>query len=135
MEISKDALMRVIKATRLSMKLAEDTQKLFAEKGITSVADIIAGDLADSIFIISNEHLAQVGDFSDSQTMKILKSDLDEETAAELFEIRSRVYDSVFKGKEEPEQPKPHTFEKTDFTKLYEQFGGYTHCTPEGEWK
>lgn len=134
MEISKDALMRVIKATRLSMKLAEDTQKLFAEKGSESVADIIAGELADSIYLISNEHLAQTGNFSDSQTMQILKSDIDEKTAAELFEIRNRVYGSVFKRKEEPEQPKPHTFERTDFKKMYEQFGGYSHETPEGEW-
>ena len=54
MEISREALLLVIKATRTAMRMAEDMQRMVLGKGETT-ADQIAGYLEDALLIISGE--------------------------------------------------------------------------------
>ena len=131
MEVERDALLRIVKATRLAMKLAEDTRKLMVEE-CTTVADRIAGDLEDALFDMI--HDKNPGDFKDSTTDKLLNGPIDDEGVTDTFIMFYKVnerMDRIMQG--EAEQPKPQVASEDDFLKMYKKNGGY--MTPEGDWK
>lgn len=131
MEITKDALLRVVKAARLSMKLAKDTQQMLFEKGSWTVSDEIAGQLASALFVVSCEKLDAGKDFNeDSMTMRLLKGELDDETVTDWFIMMEKIDKRLHSN----EQPTPQIRSKEETADLYKKNGGY-RCTPEGEWK
>lgn len=92
MEITKDALVRIIGAARTAIKLAEDMQALFASRGSVTQADMIAGGLTDALYFISGEQLGPEQDFdNDSLTMRLLRAKhvSDEEVANVLMKLSS----------------------------------------------
>lgn len=119
--MNKDALLRVIKATRMSLRLAEDTRKLLINEKAQTVPDCIAGFLTDALFYFCGERLTSKQDFNrDSQTMKLLTSDLSDGEVTDKFLAMVQ-------------QPKPTLISKEEFRELYEKNGGY--MTPEGDWQ
>lgn len=84
MEISKDALLRVVKATRTSIRVAETMQGLLTGKHETYV-DHISDALVDVLFEISGEKNTADRCVLDSQTMNLLKSDYTDETVMHLI--------------------------------------------------
>lgn len=129
MTIERDALLRVVKATRMSMNLAEATQKLFVDEAPWSVADEIAGQLADALFKFSHDKAER---FSDSTTMRLLKGDLSDDAVTDWFFMMYRI-DERRNRQEEPVQPAPNVISKEELQELYKNNGGY--MSPEGEWK
>lgn len=132
MEITKDALLRIVKTARLAMNAAETMQKLMVNSGGWTWADEISGQLVDSLFILSGEHLAAGKDFNnDSMTMRLLTSDMTDNAVADWFiminKIRRKFTD------EDVKQPKPKIVSKEEEQRMYVQSGGYKY-TPEGEW-
>lgn len=142
MEITRDALLRVVKSARLAMKTAETIQDLMMEKGRWTMADEIAGLLSDALFRMSGEELAAGKDFNkDSMTMRLLKGDMSDGAVADWFMMMSRIRDRI-SGElvadkmvvgESVTQPKPHTTTTGETYELYLRNGGY-HYTPEGEF-
>ena len=118
MEISKDALMRVVKAARVSLRLAEDMSKLLVDK-TASWADMVSWYLEDALCTMVGESVEQDGDFlKDSQTIKILNSQKmsdDEVTDALIDMYRQNC----------PEQPKPHFINRDEMRKQAEAGCGY----------
>ena len=102
MEISRDALMRVVSSTRAALRLAKAMNELLLDHAGTTWADEIAERLADSLYEFSGEKIENDQDFlNDSETMKLLMDpDLSdgEVTAAFVGMYRSN----------HPEQPKPN---------------------------
>lgn len=135
MKISRDALVRVVRAARKTMKMANTMQGLMAEKNMETVADIIFGDLADALFYISGETLVNKS-FDESTVMRLLNGDMDDESVADWLIMMSRIEERIRSGEEKKEevvQPKPCTFSREEFMNTLQRNGGYT--TPEGEWK
>ena len=111
--MTRDVILRIVKATRMAIWLAEDMQKLLLESNRQTWADEIAGQLADALFLISGEKLSPKQDFmKDSKTMRLLKSiRSDSVVADEFFQMAN--------------QPAPNTIETEAFNALYERNGGY----------
>lgn len=130
MEITRDALLRVVKATRMAMRLAENTQKLFVDKGTWTMADEIAGQLADALFRMNCDSAERP--FADSMTMRLLKGDLNDEAVTDWFLMMVRI-DQRRHKQEEPVIPQPQTMSKEEVRAMHEANGGY--MTPEGDWK
>jgi len=129
MEVTRDALLRVVKAARMAFRLAESTQALFVDKGQWTVADEIAGQLADALFRMGHDNADRP--MSDSTTMRLLKGDLSDEAVTDWFFMMYRIDERLHK-QEEPQQPKPQIMNSTEVHAMYEKNGGY--CSPEGEW-
>ena len=133
MEISREALLLVIKATRTAMRMAEDMQRMVLGKGETT-ADQIAGYLEDALLIISGEQQrdGKMMDLDNSETERLLTSDLlDDDSVAGWFFMMNSIREKHLATKEE--LPKPQTMSKEDMRDLYQKNGGY--MTPEGDWK
>lgn len=128
MTIERNALLSVVKAARMALRLAEDTQKLFVDKAPWSVADEIAGQLADALFKFSHDKAER---FSDSTTMRLLKGDLNDGAVTDWFLMMYRI-DERRNKQEEPEQPAPNVISKEELQDLYKNNGGYV--SPEGDW-
>lgn len=135
MEITRDALLRVVKATRLSMRLAQDISKLFMDKAPWSVADEIYGRLEEALFMISGEKLGSGKSIDDSMAKRLLTGDLDDGTVADWFIMMDKI-DKRIRGitPVDVKIPEPQIMNPEKTKKLYEKNGGY-RATPEGEWK
>lgn len=132
MEINRDALTQVVKATRMSMRMAETMQKLLPEKNCVTVADEIVGMLQDALFYLCGDE--NKGSFEDTKTVKLLKGELSDNAVADTLMMFSKVNARIAGTKNaETVQPKPNTIEPQDWMKIWEENGGY--MTPEGEWK
>lgn len=132
MDIQKGALLRVVKATRASIRLAENMNKLMVDKS-WSWADEIAGQLTDALFEISGEKLESGQDFyKDSATMMVLTGDMSDEGVTDWFIMKDKIRNRL-DGKAEVQMPKPNTMSPEKMKELYQQNGGY--CSPEGDWK
>ena len=113
--MTRDVILRIVKATRMAIWLAEDMQKLLVERNRQTWADEIAGQLADALFLISGEKLEPKQDFiKDSKTMRLLKSIRSDSVVADEFLQMAN-------------QPAPNTIETEAFNALYERNGGYRH--------
>ena len=124
MEITKDALVHVIKAERLAEKLSDFIQCMLSGDGRPwNMADEIASHLSDMIREMSGED--RDTDFEESAVQILLRSSLDAEHVAE--EIMNIAED------DEPKQPKPNLITRDQFNAMVRKYGGYS--TPEGEWK
>lgn len=133
MKISRDALMRVVKAARASIRLAETMNKLTVDGKSWTWADEIASQLADALFITSGEKLESGQDFfKDSTTMMVLTGDMSDEGVTNWFIMMDRIRKRL-DGKVEVQMPKPNIMRVEKMTELYQQNGGY--CSPEGDWK
>lgn len=130
MEISRDALMRVVKATRMSMNLAEAIQRLMLDKSSRTFADEIAGFLKDALFITIGE--SETKNFDDSMTMRLLTSDMSDGAVADYIIMMNKIRKHI--DTEEVQQPKPQTMSKESVQRMYVQSGGYQY-TPEGEFR
>lgn len=132
MEISKDALLRVVKATRSSMKQAEIMQQLIPEKNVWTWSDHIAGFLQDALFDMSGEKLSTGQDFENSNTMRLLTGDMSDEAVADWLIMMDKIRRNHLPH-EEVQQPKPQIMDPKLVKDMYDKNGGYT--SPEGEWK
>ena len=123
MEISRDALMRVVKATRMANRLAKDTQAMLMVKCTETVADIIADLLADCLFEFIDEDFGPEKDFcNESVTMKLIESELSDSEVTDYILHRA-------------ELPKPVIRDLDETRMMFEKNGGYQYAeTPEGEW-
>lgn len=133
MEITRDALLRIVKATRMSMALAETLQNLVVGKGRSTWADEIAGFLKDAVFMMSKEELPSGKSYDDSMTNRILTGDLDDADVTDWILWKNRIYDRVNPDGKAVQQPAPNIMKPEDMQKLYRKNGGY--LSPEGEWK
>lgn len=129
MEIQKDALLRVVKSARLSLKLAEDLNKSIVLYGKTqTVPDAIAGYLCDTLYDLCGEQLGPGMDFlRDSVTMKLLTGSKSDGEVADAF-LRIAEEHRV-------KQPAPHTQSREEFRAMCRKCGGYMYETAEGEWE
>ena len=84
MEISKDALLRVVKAARTSLRVSETMRELLTGKHETYV-DHISDALLDALFEMSGEKDTTDRCVFDSETMNLLKSDYTDETVMHLI--------------------------------------------------
>lgn len=127
MEISRDTVLWVVKAARMSVKLAEDFRPLLADPVSTTVPDMIADFLKDALSNMAGERLTMYQDFDeDSMIPKLLRSDKHDGDIADIII-------AMDKGNSHPEMPKPNLVSRDEFFKLLNKYGGYK-ATPEGEW-
>ena len=128
MEISRDALMRVIRAARAAKELGDDIRRLSHDSIHDNVADRIAGDLADALQMMNGESMGVADDFLESQTYGwLFKCSVPEDRIAGEF---------IRMAKEnESQQPKPCLMTEKEFDELLKRNGGYKAETPEGEWQ
>lgn len=122
MEITRDALVRVVKAARISMRMAEDMQKLF-QKPTWTCADECAGFLKDALYMI----LGETDGLENSRTMLLLQSDMSDEAVADAILLTDRVNQHI-------KAPAPNTITPEEMHRFYQQNGGYCY-TPEGEFR
>ena len=134
MEISKDALLRITRAARASLKMANAMQALMAEGNFRTIADDIADNLLDGLLLLSGEQddVGKVLSPDESTTRRLLTDNLmtDDGIVGWLFMMNS-IRKKHLAPKEE--LPKPQTMSKEDMRSLYQKNGGY--MTPEGDWK
>lgn len=123
MEITKDALLRIVKAARLSMSVAENMQRFLTGKGRTW-ADEVEGELEDALFLLCKDHIPEGKDFSASQTMLLLNSDMSDSAVADWIVMMDKIRTKM---------PSPNLMSKEETKELYRKNGGYAY-TPEGEF-
>ena len=112
MDVSKDVLCGLVKATRLARKLACNLQMIVSDGSVTT-ADTIFGMLADCISKAMEETLSMTENFmTDSITMKLINSKLSDAEVAEYIIDRSKL-------------PRPLTMDRDETMMLFEQNGGY----------
>ena len=129
MEISRDALLRVVKGTRMSLRLAENMKALLINKKSGTWADEISGQLSDAVFTMIDEKLHVGQTFEDSMTMRILNGDMSDGAVTDWIMTMDRVRRRHLNpAPAEDEQPSaPHTISKERLNELYEQNGGYRY--------
>lgn len=126
MEISRDAIVRMIRAARNAAKLANDIRRIANVSDRNNAADEIAGDLADVLNKINGEQIGISDQFCDSRTYTwLFRSAMSDNEVADEF-IRMA-------EENKPEMPRPNTMSRVGFEELLEKFGGYKP-TAEGEW-
>lgn len=127
MEITRDALLRIVKAARAATRLAEDMNKLLISQGRDTWADFIEGELADALCEFGGEVLEPHQDFiRDSHTMALLTDpDLSDEEVTAAFIGMHRAH--------HPEQPKPHFISRDEMQK--QANAGYGYSAPEVKLK
>lgn len=128
MNISRDALLKIVRAARAAQKLADNIRHLTGNSPVENMADSIAGQLADALNLLNGEKLGVADDFRDSRTYTWLyrSAMTDDEVADEFIRM----------AKGEPKMPKPNLISRGEFLDMVRQFGGYLdlNSTPEGEW-
>lgn len=139
MEVSRDALMLIVKATRASMKQAEIMQELLPEKNICTWLDYIAGFLQDALFNLSGEELTVGQTFDESSTKRLLTGDMSDEAVADWLIMMDNIRRKHL-PQEEVQQPAPHLFSREEMKDCVKKNGGYMQewverKSPEGEWK
>lgn len=90
MEISRETMIKIVKATRLSLRVVEAFEMLMPSTPMENVPDWIAGNLMDALFEMCGENLRSDQDFEkDSKTMKILLSEelADDEATDEFIRM------------------------------------------------
>lgn len=128
MIITKDTLLKLVKATRMADRLAQDAKCMLPDRKGWTVIDEISEFLYDALFEISGERLKPEEDFMrDSNTMYLIRSRMSDEIVRDVFYRMNECRDLG-------EQPKPNTISKEAFNRMYERNGGY-RCKelPEGE--
>ena len=126
MEIKRDALLQVVKAARAAMRLAEDVRPVLIDPRNETRADRIAWHLMEALFLMSDETLTAGQDFSkDSNTMRILKSDMDDGACADWFIMMDKIRKRVNEP-EEVRQPAPQIMEPQQIEQLRKENGGYS---------
>lgn len=134
MEINRDALLRVVKATRTALKMKETFEGLMIDKNTWTIADEIYGQLFDALFILGGEKLAVGDGVENSTTDRLIKGDMSDGGVTDwllmMDRIRKHIEPELVEDK--IEQPKPQTITNEKFQDLYRRYGGYT--SPEGEW-
>lgn len=136
MEINRDAMMRVVKAARAAMRMAENMRPLMVDQKGSTWADEIYGFLADALFIMSGEVLKAGQSFDDSNTIRILQSDMDDRACADWFIMMDKIRQLVSKPENDEQkriydpndivrQPAPQIMEAGEFEKVRDQNGGY----------
>lgn len=129
MNISKDALLRIVKAARAAIGVSETLNKLLVERKAWTWADEIYGNLSDALFIMSGETLTpQQEFFNDSQTIRLLKSDMSDGAVADWFIMMDKLNHRI----NDIQQPEPNISNKEDLERLSKQVGAYQH-KPEGD--
>ena len=129
MEVSMNVLLKLVKATRMADRLAQDAKCMLPDRKGWTMIDEISGILCDVLFDISGEQLEPKEDFvNDSNTMYLIRSRLSDEIVRDIFCRMSECRDLV-------EQPEPNLISKEEFDRMYERNGGY-RCkeSSEGEW-
>lgn len=121
MNVSKDALLKIVKATRATIRVAETLNKLLVDKKAWTWADDIYGNLADALFIMSGETLDTDQFFSESRTIQLLKSDMSDEAVTDWFLMMDRMNNRIA----EIRQPEPHISNKEELERLSTQAGSY----------
>lgn len=129
MNISRDALLKIVRATRAAQKLADNIRHLTGNSPVDNMADSIDGQLADALNMMNGEKLGVADDFRDSRTYTCLyrSAMTDEEVADEFIRMAKE---------NEPKMPKPNLISRVQFLDMVRRFGGYPdlNSTPEGEW-
>lgn len=133
MEITRDAILRVVKAARMSKNVAESLQQIMVDKKSRSWADEVFGQLSDALFIMIDDRVKAGENFDDSMTMKILNSDMSDGAVADTVITLNRLRNRI-QGNEEVHQPKPQIISKEAGQRMYVQSCGYQY-TPEGEFR
>lgn len=124
MTISRDSVLRLVSAAKDLESLSEALRPITTNgDGFTSL-DPIAGLIEDVLFEISGD--TNPDNFYETKTYKLLNSDLSNEEIADVFV-------AMAEQKDNPEQPRPHTFSRQELMDDYKKNGGY--MTPEGDWK
>lgn len=124
MEIGREAVKPIVKATRMAMKLADDLHPILMEKHGQTWADEIWGQLADALFIMSNEKLTPGQNFNESNTMRMLKSDNSDGAVTDWFIMMDKIRKRVSEPEPEIKQPAPQIMEANEVDKLRKQNGG-----------
>ena len=132
MEISRDALLLVIKATRMSMKMTEAMEAFMIDKKSWTLADEVSAHLKDALFITIGEPENVEKNFEDSMTVRLLTSDMSDGAVADYIIMMNKIRKHI--EQEEVQQPKPQIASKESMQKMYVQSGGYQY-TPEGEFR
>ena len=125
MEINKDALLRVVKAARMSMKLAEDMRPLLINAKGQTWADEISGQLIDSLFILSRETLKPGQSFYESNTMLMLNSENSDGTVTDWFIMMDKIRKHISEPEQEVQQPAPQIMNPDEIDELRKTSGGY----------
>ena len=124
MEIQRDALLRIVKATRSAMALAETMQKLMLGTGQYTIADDISGFLQDALYKISGEQLSVGRNYvDDSTTHRLLTGDMSDEAVTDWFIMMDKIRNRI--AADETTQPKPKTISRDNFRELFRKNGGY----------
>lgn len=129
MEIKRDALLQVVKATRAALRMAEGMRSVLADPRNETCADRIAWHLTEALFLMSDETLTAGQDFGkDSNTMRILKSDMDDGACVDWFIMMDKIRKHVSEPEKKPEevrQPAPQIRNPAEVEKLRRENGGY----------
>lgn len=107
------------------MSIAENMQRLLTGKGRTW-ADEVEGELEDALFLICKDRIPEGKEFSASQTMLLLNSDMSDGAVADWIVMMDKIRNKV-------SMPSPQIMSKEETKELYRQNGGYAY-TPEGEF-
>ena len=130
MEIKRDALLQVVKATRAALRMAEGMRSVLADPRNETCADRIAWHLTEALFLMSDETLTAGQDFGkDSSTMRILMSDMDDGACADWFIMMDKIRKKVSEP-EEIRQPAPQIMDPVEAENLRKQNGGYGFYIP-----
>lgn len=124
MEIQRDALLRIVKATRSAMTLAETMQKLMSGTGQYTIADDISGFLQDALYKISGEQLSVGRNYvEDSTTHRLLTGDMCDEAVTDWFIMMDKIRNRI--AVDGTIQPRPNTISRDNFRELFRKNGGY----------
>ena len=128
MEITRDAVLRIVSATRETARLEEIVRQLTFHGNGDNAVNPILGTLLDVIFEMTGETSDVDSEFERSMANQLIYNDelTDEEVTDRIIELHER---------SKPKMPKPHTVNRDQYMEMIRKFSGYKPETPEGEWK
>ncbi len=115
MNTTGEFLLSLVTGTRMALRIRDRLIQALPESRSRKKADELSAHLVETLFAFTGEKLRPDQEFpKDSETMKLLRSSLPDEEAAEAFlSLRN------------PAQPPPHTMERKEILSLYRKNGGY----------
>ena len=123
MNLNRDALMRMVEATRNAMTLSVNIRRMAGTDDCNS-ADIIVGELMDALHSVTGgTALGPDDDFTQMDVYRTITNEM----------LTNEMVADLFMDMAVPKMPKPNLVSRDRLNEMLDNCG--YRPTPEGEWK
>ena len=134
MEITKDALVRIIKAAHKAKCMSVHIQGLMDSKAGWTEADETSSLLVDALVCMTYEMRVDGKFVSDDERANFIRSNIDSAYKHMSADVApGTIADEFMKACPNVRQPAPNTIERESFEEMWKKAGGYLYKAVSGD--